>query len=67
MAKIYIKHIRKCGYCVTGFIKFCQERDLDYKSFFKNGIEVEELLMLMKGEENTLVTRAMSYAMEDSK
>jgi len=66
MTKLYMKHIRQCRYCVPEFIKFCQERNLDYVNFFKNGIEIDELKKLLNGEETTLVSRAIKCAMEDN-
>ena len=67
MTKVYMRHIRQCRFCSTGFIIFCKDRGLDYKTFFKQGIEIRELKKLMKGEKHTLVERAIKLAEKKGK
>ena len=62
MTRIYIRHIRQCRFCSKGVIQFCKHRNLDYQSFFKQGIEIKQLRKLMKGERHTLVERAIRLA-----
>ena len=62
MTKLYMKHIRGCTYCLKGFKSFCSDRALNYKDFIKNGIEIGELRVALKGEKHTLVERAITLA-----
>ena len=65
MTKIYIKHIRSCNYCMKGFKAFCKERNWNYKSFLKSGIEIKDLRVLLNGEKHTLIERAIKLAEKD--
>lgn len=41
--RITIEDARRAGYCVRGLKYWCVERGIDFKSFVKNGIDVDEI------------------------
>ena len=41
---ITIDDIRKCGYCVTGARSWFTERDMDFRTFIREGIDAQEFL-----------------------
>jgi len=42
--KIQIRDVTKHGYCVSGIKYFCRLHGIDFKSFVKNGIDVENVI-----------------------
>lgn len=44
MLMIYIRHVRKAKYCLSGTRAFFKKHNLDYQDFVKNGIIAQNLL-----------------------
>lgn len=55
MIIVYLRHVRKAKYCLSGTRKFFSENGLDYQDFIVNGIPAEKLLSLNNEMSNMVV------------
>ncbi len=44
MTIVTTKHTRALQYCNKGVRAFCQQHNIDYQNFIKNGIDADDLL-----------------------
>lgn len=58
MTKVYVRHIREAGYCVTGLRLWCKERGFNFKNFIRSGIDAEELERLDDHMVRTVIQKA---------
>jgi hypothetical protein len=57
--RVYLRHIRACGHCLSGARRWFAAHGLDWSDFIRNGIPAYQIVAIGDTIANSVVDRAL--------
>jgi hypothetical protein len=61
--RVYVRHVRQCGFCLSGVRKWAELHGLDYRDFLSNGIPVSQILQIQDAYAKQIIDRAIKESL----